>query len=137
MKEKIVTSEVGQKVFTKDSACPKLSVKYRIRSFCICFILWLILSLFTSFKFLFWSITKHYKFAIIYKLGNILFYIIFTFFYILLIYNNESGCHKIILRILILPQYAPMFWYILSYILFDKILCRKWCKCLTKNNSKN
>ena len=43
MEENIVTSEVGQKVLTKDSACPKLPVKYRIAGFCTCFILGFIL----------------------------------------------------------------------------------------------
>ena len=72
MEENIVTSEVGQKVLTKDSACPKLPVKYRIAGFCTCYILGFILSFFSSFLFLFGSITQPYKFAIIYTLGNII-----------------------------------------------------------------
>ncbi len=71
MEEKLVTTEVGQKLLTKDSACPSLPVKYRIWGFCICFILGLILSFFSTFMFIFGAIKQPYKFAVLYTLGNI------------------------------------------------------------------
>ena len=140
MEENIVTSEVGQKVLTKDSACPKLPVKYRIAGFCTCFILGFILSFFSSFLFLFGpcsQLKRMFKKTRIVATIICLFCIVFTFIYALFIYSNESGIHKVVLWILIAAQYVSMFWYILSYIPFARTLCKKCCKCLIKNNGKS
>ena len=154
----LLSSETAQGVLTKDSACPSLPVKYRFWGFVSCFCLGVLLIVIAMFLFV--ANTSALKFGLLLTFGNIfalastffligpmrqaklmfkktrifatilcLFCILFTFIFSLWIYN-ESTLHKVVMWILIILQFASLFWYVLSYIPFARTICKKICGCL-------
>lgn len=60
----------------------------------------------------------------------VLFFMIFTLIFSLVIYDKNKGGHKIVIWILIICQYCATFWYIISYIPFARTIFKKCFKCL-------
>ena len=161
MSSTLLGSETVQKAITKDSACPSMPVKYRITGFIICFIVGLALSILSGFLLIFGSIEAYKFAIIftlgnicsllssLFIIGPckqikrmfektriiatilVLFFIVFTLIYALVIYKDQAF-HKIILWIIIILQFAANIWYLLSYIPFGRAACKKCVACCCK-----
>ena len=119
MEENIVTSEVGQKLLTKDSACPSLPVKYRITGFLVCFGLGLILSIFSFVMLFIGAMSKPYKFAIVYTLGNIL-SLASTFFFFCSCKQLKLMCKKTRIVATIICIFCIVFTFIFALVIYNK-----------------
>ena len=158
MSSSLLGSEAVQKVITKDSACPSMPVKYRIIGFIVCFIVGFALSILSGILFIFGMFAPYKfailftlgnicsilsSLFIVGPCGQIknmfaktriiatilvLFFIVFTLVYALVIYKDKVG-HKILLWIIIALQFAANIWYLLSYIPFGRTACKKCVAC--------
>ena len=158
MSSSLLGSEAIQKIITKDSACPSMPVKYRITGFVVCFIVGLALSILSAILFIFGGLAAYKfailftlgnicsLLSSLFLVGPcrqlkrmfektriiatilVLFFIVFTLIYALVIYKDEVF-HKIILWIIIGLQFASNIWYLLSYIPFGRAACKKGIAC--------
>ena len=118
MEEKLVTSEAGLKILTKDTACPSLPVKYRIWGFLTCFLLGLALSILTIFLFFLGDKSKAGRFAILYTAGNI-FMLASTFFLIGPMRQLKLMCKKTRIVASIVCLFCIVFTLVYALTFYD------------------
>ena len=155
--ETLLGSEAAGKVLTKDSLCPTLTVKERIYGFLTCFIIGMVLSIFSVGGIL-GAISNPKKLAVVYSLGNLcslgstmflvgpmkqvkrmfkktrfiasslfLLSLIGTLVFVFFFYEKKTSWHKLFLLLLVILQFCALFWYTLSWIPFGRKIFTKIC----------